>query len=168
MKIARDLAIVTLLLAIYVIAANPGTTGLLVHEWGSIGVLLVGLLHTILHWDWIIDTLKCFLGKLSASSRSNLVIDVALFVAFIFVFVSGFMVSRHVLLALGYFAPGYFVWKPLHLITAKVLLALILVHAAMHWKWILSALRFKWAKPRFIWENRVEKAVPLSGIQREE
>lgn len=46
--------------------------------------------------------------------------------------VSGVFVSATVLSAFGLFAPGYFVWDPLHAASAKVLLALVLVHAVSH------------------------------------
>ena len=42
------------------------------------------------------------------------------------------LVSATVLPAFGLFAPGYFVWDPLHAASAKVLLALVLVHAVSH------------------------------------
>ena len=46
--------------------------------------------------------------------------------------VSGVLVSATVLPTFGLFAPGYFVWDPLHAVSAKVLLALVLVHAVSH------------------------------------
>ncbi|NTW29573.1 MAG: DUF4405 domain-containing protein, partial [Coriobacteriia bacterium] len=113
----------------------------------SLGVLLVALVHTILHWDWTTDTLRRFAGRLSVASRWNLVIDVVLFVALMVCMVSGIMVSRHVLIAFGLFAPGYFVWNPLHSISATVVLALVLVHLAMHWKWIAVAMRSRVIDP---------------------
>jgi len=147
MKITRDLIIDAVLLAVYAIAANPAATGLLIHEWVSIGALLVALVHTVLHWDWTVETLRRFLGKLAVAPRWNLVIDVVAFVAFIAVMISGFGVSRHVLLVFGYFAPGYFVWKPVHSISAVALLALVIVHLAMHWKWIATAVRTRIVEP---------------------
>lgn len=143
MKTTRDLIIDAVLLAVYLVAANPATTGLLVHEWVSIGALLVALVHTILHWDWTLETARRFLGKLAVAPRWNLVIDAATLIAFMTVMVSGFGVSRHMLLVFGYFAPGYFVWNPVHSISAVVLLALVIVHLAMHWKWIVTAVRMR-------------------------
>jgi hypothetical protein len=52
--------------------------------------------------------------------------------------VSGLMVSRHILPLFGLVAPGYFFWNPLHSISAKVLLALLLVHIVSHWRWLAS------------------------------
>ena len=59
-------------------------------------------------------------------------LDAALFLALAVCVVSGALVSATVLPAFGLFAPGYFVWDPLHAASAKVLLALVLVHAVSH------------------------------------
>ncbi|NTW28889.1 MAG: DUF4405 domain-containing protein [Coriobacteriia bacterium] len=147
MKIKRDLVIDVIAFVLYVVAIYPRISGLLVHEWLCLGLLLVVLLHTVLHWDWAIDTLKRFLGKISVASRWNLLIDIALFVAFIVEMVSGLLISRHVLLSFGSFAPGYFVWKPVHISAATVLLALVLAHLAMHQKWIFATVRNKLIQP---------------------
>lgn len=141
MKITRDLAIDAVALLIYVVAANPLVTGLPVHEWVSVGAFVVFLVHVAFHWDWAVETARRISGKLSVASRWNLIFDVVLLLAFMVTTVSGVMVSRHVLFAFGYFAPGYFVWRPMHAISATVLLAVMLVHLAMHWKWISVALR---------------------------
>ncbi|MGV8083922.1 MAG: DUF4405 domain-containing protein [Coriobacteriia bacterium] len=90
----------------------------------------------MLHWDWTVDVVRRFLGKLAVAQRWNLVIDALLFAALIVCTLSGLMVSRYVLIVLGYFA-----WKPIHSISATVLLALTLVHLAMHWKWIAMAVK---------------------------
>ena len=42
------------------------------------------------------------------------------------------LISATVLPMFGLFAPGYFMWNPLHAASAKVLLALVLVHVASH------------------------------------
>lgn len=137
MKITRDLAIDAVALLIYVVAANPVVTGLPVHEWVSIGALVVVLVHAALHWDWVVETARRIFGKLTVASRWNPIFDVVLFLAFLVTTVSGVMVSRHVLFAFFHFAPWYFVWRPMHAISATVLL----VHLAMHWRRIVVAVR---------------------------
>lgn len=143
MKTMRDLLIDAVALVAYLIVANPSVTGLPVHEWLSVGVLVVVLVHFVVHWDWTADAVKRFFARLSAASRMNLVIDAVLFVAFVVCMLSGFMVSRHVLMSFGYVAQGYFVWNPMHSISATTLLAAMLVHLAAHWKWIVMAVRTK-------------------------
>lgn len=141
MKTTRDLIVDAIALLIYLVAANPAITGLPIHEWVSIGVLVAMLVHMVLHWDWTLDAVRRLRSRLQAASKWNLAIDVALFIAFMTCFVSGVMVSRHVLVLFGYFGPGYFVWNPIHSISAVVLLALLMLHTVVHWKWIVTAVR---------------------------
>ena len=46
-----------------------------------------------------------------------------------------------VLRAFGLYAEGYYFWDPLHAVSAKVLLALLVVHVAVHAKWIAAWFR---------------------------
>lgn len=160
MRTSRDLIIDAVLLLAYLVSANPATTGLAIHEWISIGVLLVALVHTVLHWDWTLETARRFFGKLAVAPRWNLVIDAGIFLALIVVTVSGLGVSRYVLIAFDYVAPGYFVWKPMHAISAVVLLALVIVHLVMHWKWVAAAV-----KTRVLAPLRGERMIPDEDTQ---
>lgn len=55
------------------------------------------------------------------------VLNGALLVALAFCVVSGAMVSGTLLPSLGFYATGYYFWGPLHALSAKVLLAALLV-----------------------------------------
>jgi hypothetical protein len=120
---------------IYLVAANPALTGLAVHEWISLGLVLVLLVHCAIHYDWIINTLR---GHVDRASRANLVLDAITLIVFIACTISGVFVSRHILPTLGFVAPGYFFWNPIHALTAKALLALLLLHVIAHWRWFTS------------------------------
>lgn len=65
-----------------------------------------------------------------------LVLDALIAAALAVCAVSGVMVSGAVLPAFGLYAEGYFFWDPLHAASAKVLLALLLVHVVVHWRWL--------------------------------
>jgi hypothetical protein len=125
----------------YFIAATPNITGLAVHEWVSLGVLVVFVVHVAQHYDWIADTLRKLTRHPPLSQTGNLALDVATVIAFIVAMVSGIMVSRYVLPALGFVAPGYFFWLPTHLMSAKILLALLVVHVAVHARPLWSYLK---------------------------
>lgn len=64
----------------------------------------------------------------SALAVARIVLDAALFIAIAVCVVSGVLISATVLPMFGLFAPGYFIWNPLHAASAKILLALVLVH----------------------------------------
>ncbi|GHT79215.1 hypothetical protein FACS1894104_3540 [Actinomycetota bacterium] len=133
MKPAHNLIIDIVALVVYFVAANPAITGLAIHEWLSLGLVVVLFIHCLVHVDWIVDTIK---RHKTNASTANLALDVATLIVFMVVTVSGLMVSRHILPAMGLVAPGYFFWTPLHSISAKLLLALLLIHIVAHWKWL--------------------------------
>lgn len=123
--------------AVYLIAANPVFTGLLIHEWISLGIVIVLIVHVAASFDPALAALR---RRADRFGIANLVLDGALLVVFMVVAVSGIMVSRHILPLLGFVAPGYFFWNPLHAISAKLLLALLIVHVAAHFKWFVALL----------------------------
>jgi hypothetical protein len=141
MKFSQVLVIDALAAAIYLIAANPAITGLLVHEWASLGVFLVIIIHTAQHYDGVIDAFKRLRQHPPFATIGNLVLNILTAVVFMVVIVSGIMVSRHILPALGLVAPGYFFWNPLHALFAKVLLALLILHVVIHGQWLWSHIK---------------------------
>lgn len=121
----RNLVIDAIALVVYLVVANPSMTGIGLHEWLGLGVLVVFFVHVAV--------------ALARKPRAgNLMVDVLVLVALAVVAVSGLMVSGAVLPAFGFYAEGYYFWDPLHAISAKVLLALLLVHVVAHWKWIVA------------------------------
>jgi hypothetical protein len=135
MKSGTNLIIDAVALVLYLLAANPAVTGLLLHEYLSLALLVVIAAHCAVHYDWVLAVLK---KHVAGGDTANLVLDAVSLLAFLLVTVSGLMVSRFILPLFGYVAGGYFIWKPLHSISAKVLLALMLVHVIVHWRWFVS------------------------------
>lgn len=138
MKLNHNLIIDIIATVIYLIAANPIITGLAIHEWISLGLILVFVVHCATHYDWIVNMVR---HRASAAAIANLVLDVLTLIVFMVVTVSGLLVSRHILPLFGFVAPGYFFWNPIHSIAAKILLALLLIHVVVHWKWFVSLFK---------------------------
>ena len=134
----KSLAVDAACLLAYLVAANPAVTGIGVHEWVGIGVLLAFLVHVAMHVDWVVEAVKSAVARPSWARTGNLVLDALIVVAFMTVTVSGLMVSGAVLAAFGLYADGYYFWDPLHATAAKVLLALLLVHVVAHGKWLVG------------------------------
>ncbi|MEG0324036.1 MAG: DUF4405 domain-containing protein [Raoultibacter sp.] len=135
MDAKKNLIIDIVALLIYLVVANPAFTGIGVHEWIGLGLFVVLLVHCIAHADWVEEALRSGFTKPSWTQTGNLVLDILALIAFLVVTVSGIMISGAVLPALGLYAEGYYFWDPLHAISAKILLALLLVHVVVHWKW---------------------------------
>lgn len=137
MDAKKNLIIDMIALAVYLVVANPALTGIGLHEWLSIGLFVVFVVHCIVHVDWVVDAMRAGLTNPSWAQTGNLILDLLTLIAFLVVMVSGIMISGAVLPAFGLFAQGYYFWDPLHAISAKALLALLLVHVVVHGKWFL-------------------------------
>ena len=152
-KLKVTIAIDVCVLALYLAVANPAFTGIGVHEWLGIGLILAFFVHILISMD--------NLGKASNKAKKdaprasdnksgvakyrrivNIAMGIALLVVFITATISGLMVSGNVLQTFGLYAEGYFFWHPLHVASAKVLLALIFVHIILHLKWF-TAMAFQ-------------------------
>ncbi|MCL1846757.1 MAG: DUF4405 domain-containing protein [Coriobacteriia bacterium] len=147
MKNSRLLTLDIIAAVLYIIAANPIITGLSVHEWVSLGVLLVFIVHGAQHYDWVIEAFRKLRSKPNLLQTANLVLGTLLVAVFMVVTVSGIMVSRHILPLLGLVAPDYFFWNPLHSVSAKALLALALIHVVVHAGWLWRHIK-GWSQGR--------------------
>lgn len=135
----KKLAIDAVVLVAYLVAANPALTGVSAHEWIGLGALVVLAVHVVVSADRLTAIARSLRrgkarGKVFGVGRVAL--DALTALALVTCVVSGLMVSGAVLPAFGFYADGYYFWNPLHAVSAKVLLALILVHVVTHWKWI--------------------------------
>ena len=126
---------------VFLVAANPNLTGLAWHEW--LGVALAGTLivHLLLHWRWIVTVTLHFFRQLFHDSRLQYVVDLLLFISFTTVMMSGLMISRIVLPVLGITLTRNPAWLPLHDLSANATLALIAVHTALHWDWVVKTFK---------------------------
>ena len=124
-------------LVAYVIVSLPALTGVAFHEWLGLAVFVVLAVHLAQHLLQVLPARRLASGDDSASApardgsaarAARSVLAVLLGVALVTCVVSGLMVSGAVLPALGLYAEGYYFWNPLHAVSAKVLLALLLIH----------------------------------------
>lgn len=137
----RNLAFNVIALALYAVAANPAITGIDLHEWLGLGLLVAFVIHCALHVDAVGEMLRSAFAHPSWSRTGNLVLDVLILVVFMVATVSGIFISGAVLPSLGLYAEGYYLWDPLHAVSAKLLLALLLVHVVVHWRWVAHVLK---------------------------
>ena len=121
----RVLVVDALALVLYIVVSLPAMTGVGAHEW--LGLVL--LVHGAQHVD--------FAGRLLTSrgawrAKGRILLDAALVLSVAVAVLSGLMESGTVLPAFGFYAEGYYFWGPLHAASAKVLLALLVVHGALN------------------------------------
>ena len=115
----------------FAVAVLPQLTGIAAHEWLGIVALVALLAHLAARLDALAGLCRAA-ARRSFLALARVALDAALFLTLAVCAVSGALVSATVLPAFGLFAPGYFIWNPLHAASAKILLALVLVHVASH------------------------------------
>lgn len=139
----RKLAIDVAIAVVYLVSANPAVTGIAVHEWIGLAVLVVFFAHCVGGCDHAISIVRAGLRGPKRARVLTVALDVLLAFSIVAVAMSGLMISATVLPAFGWVAEGYFFWGPFHAFSAKVLLALLLVHVVVHGPWMARVLKEK-------------------------
>ena len=128
----RRNAVVSLIVgALFVAVHGPQVTGAAFHEW--VGVVLFALLavHLAFNGEWVVRALRSLCARPVAGEWAVALLNGGMLLSFAAATVSGLFISATVLPALGCYAEGYFYWTWLHSLSAKVLMALLLVHLAL-------------------------------------
>ena len=140
----------------FLLALDPRLTGIAIHEWLGLAGAAAVVVHLLLHWEWIVGVTRRFLGRTSGAARLNYVVDVLFFIDLVVISLSGLMVSQALLPLLGLAAPGGTFWLVAHSLSADLAVVLVAVHAALHWKWIVNAVRRYVLRPAAAVGKRVE------------
>jgi len=125
----------------FLFAYEPRATGIAAHEWLGMAVGVVLIMHLLLHWEWITGVTRRFFGKLPGRDRLNYALNMVLFAAFTAVLFSGLIQSESILPMVGLQPAGGGFWHWLHAFAADLVLWLVAVHIALHWKWLVGAFR---------------------------
>ena len=117
---------------------NPAWTGVAVHEWLCVITLVPLLFHVVVNWDQTLAILRRFAEIVRATPKVNLVVDAALFVAAVTVMLSGLLISQSVARVFGIAIVPSALWVSTHSWSADATILLLLVHFALHWRWIAN------------------------------
>jgi Domain of unknown function (DUF4405) len=138
----RPRLVVDLVLTIgFVVLMSVPFTGLALHEWIGIGLLLVVLLHLLSQWDWTVATSRRLFGTLTGRLRFTYVLNWALFLSVTLVMVSGLAISEAALPRLGIALPRQPFWRPIHTLSANAILVLAGIHVGLNWRWVSNSVR---------------------------
>jgi hypothetical protein len=142
----RPRLIVDIVLAVSFLALmSVNLTGLLIHEWWGLILTLLVVVHLLSQWDWTIASTRVFLSRLTGRLRLTYVLNWALFISAVLVFVSGILISENALPSLG-FSPSrasalFGFWHRLHTFTADAVLILAAIHLGLNWRWLVNAAK---------------------------
>ena len=126
---------------IFLIAMDPRSSGIAIHEWLATSAIAALVVHLLLSWDWIVNITRRFAGRVNSTSRINYILNWLLFIDGTVIMLSGFMISESLLPFLGIQLPRGFAWRSIHDMTANFFLLLLGVHTALHWSWIVDAFK---------------------------
>lgn len=129
------------LLVAFILDYSFRFTGLTIHEWIGLGFGVSLLIHLTLHWDWVLRTTRHLLGHLAGRERIRWTVDLALLLVMTLCVASGVLISRSALPAIGITPVASDFWTGLHTTSADITVALVGVHVALSWRWILSVGR---------------------------
>lgn len=131
----------------FLVAMDPRSTGIAIHEWFTLAALVTTLIHLLLNWDWLAQTTRRFWANASSRARANYALNWLLFIDGILIMLSGILISEHVIPALGFHLPENFTWRRLHDMSANIALLLLGLHTALHWSWIVNVYKSYIAQP---------------------
>ena len=142
----RPRLVVDIMLAVSFLALmSVNLTGLLIHEWLGIALMLVVLVHLLSQWDWTISSSRALFSRLTQRVRFTYLLNWALFISTVLVFFSGLVISENALPALGLSlgtrggTPMFGFWHQLHTLSADAVLVLAAIHLGLNWRWVVSA-----------------------------
>ena len=124
----------------FLLAMDPRSTGIAVHEWFTIAGVAAIIIHLLLSWSWIVQITARFFKNMPGRTRMNYVLNVLLFIDMTLIMFTGIMISQSFLPFLGISVPGNFLWSGLHDTTSNLFLIFLGLHMALHWDWMVRNL----------------------------
>ncbi|MBN1536769.1 MAG: DUF4405 domain-containing protein [Anaerolineales bacterium] len=146
-KIKLSLDVITFVSTLVLL--SPPITGIPIHEWLGLAVIIPLLVHLLINWGWLSSTTRRFFGRLPGQTRINYLLNWALFILMTAEGFTGVMISKVVLPMFGLSASHVYIYKYLHIILADSLLIVFGLHLAMHWRWILTVIKKNILAPFF-------------------
>ena len=109
-------------------------SGVIGHQWLGLGIGLLAVVHTWLHWDWVLLVTRRFLTCAGSRSRWFYMVDVLILIGFVVILETGLVISTWLNLDL----PNYIAWLDIHLYASYGTLALLFVKISTHWRWVVN------------------------------
>jgi hypothetical protein len=132
----------------FLLALDPRSTGIAIHEWLTIAGTAAIVLHLLLNWNWIVGITRNFFRKSTTKTRLNYILNWLFFIDGVVVMLSGIMISEVVLPAFGIRLPEGSAWRQWHSLSADLSLFILALHTALNWDWIVCVVKRYLLRPR--------------------
>lgn len=144
----------------FVVLMNPRVLdGLPFHEIAGLIIGVAILVHIGLNFRWVINTTKKILdSKLPGKTRFSYLLNILLLISMATVIITGILISRVVFPSLAIQVNHSI--RDLHSFSADSTLALVGLHIAVHWQWIMSICKRAFKSK----EGKVRKGVIASVV----
>jgi hypothetical protein len=123
-------------------------TGLILHEWLGVAIVVMIVAHLLLSWAWIASTTPRLISGASHRTRFNYFLNVCLFACMTAAVFSGILISQHAVPALtGQSAKDLqlsFQWDRVHDQSSNLVVLFAILHLAINWDWLSAAIRRLW------------------------
>jgi hypothetical protein len=124
----------------FLLALEPRLTGTTIHEWLTLALAGILVIHLLIHWDWVINITKHFFQNPLRITRLNYVLSALIFVGFIVTVTTGLMISESVMPLFGLQHAQGFAARQIHNLASNLTLLLVAIHFGLHWDWIKNIL----------------------------
>jgi Domain of unknown function (DUF4405) len=116
-------------------------TGLTAHEWLGLAIAMPLLVHLMLQWQWIVSTWRRATAQKQRRAQFNFLLNSLLFLFMTLAIFSGVLASEVVVPDVALSAGRRRLWSDVHSFTTNTLVALVGLHVALNWRWIVNAIR---------------------------
>ncbi|WP_129629005.1 DUF4405 domain-containing protein [Candidatus Oscillochloris fontis] len=123
-----------ILLVGYCVAVWLDLTGLELHQWLGVGVVLLAGYHMLTHMDWVSAVTRRLFSKTNPRVRLYYLINVLMLGSFAAIGITGILISTWLNLTLESMA----LLIAIHKWTAYLTLAVVGIKLALHWRWIVN------------------------------
>lgn len=118
-------------------------TGLVIHEWLGLALVIMIFAHLLLSWSWIASQTRGLFRR-PGRARINYVLNLSLFAAMTALIFSGILISQYAIPALtgAKLEPEMdWRWDSIHNRLSDFVVVLAGLHLAINWEWALAAGR---------------------------
>lgn len=119
----------------------------LLHTWSGVVMIMAALVHIVIHWDWIIGTVrriwKVIVGKREGFGLRltyNILLDATIALSFLMCSISGvyFMFSAATGPSGEVILFNKTTWDLIHTWSGMIMTMTAILHFVFHWKWITN------------------------------